>query len=371
MTAAMRIARLEIRSLDIPFKVSFSHSAAERNRTQAVLVTATSTDGVTGYGEGCPREYVTGESIETARRFFLAHRREVGDLSDLEAVRDWVQAHREVIDANPAAWCAMEMALLDLIGKTSRLPFEALLGKPVLEGKFHYTAVLGMDNARVFEKQLGAYLDQGFEDFKVKLGADIEANGEKVKRLKAALGEACRIRFDANNGWRDTDAVIDQLASLDCDFWAVEEPFVVNDYENAARLARALGVSIILDESFQRLAQLAQIADSKEHWVINLRVSKMGGLLRSLELVDACRNLGIRLIVGAQVGETSLLTRAGLLVAHGARNLLEAQEGAFGTHLLEHDLCEPPLMFDAGGWLDTSSLPFTGNPGCGLQVRID
>ena len=366
----MRINSLTMRTLDIPFKMSFSHAAAERSRTQAVLVTATSRDGTVGYGEGCPREYVTGESIESANRFFDTHRREVGELSDLDGIRDWVYAHRGIIDANPAAWCAMELALLDLIGKTKRLSFETLLGQPVLDGDFQYSAVLGADDQRVFQKLLGVYLGMGFEDFKIKLTEDFARNCEKIAILKANLSDEPRIRFDANNCWTDTDMASRQLASLECDFWAVEEPLAMNDYIEFARLAKQLKVRIVLDESFQHIEQLAEISNSIEHWVINLRVSKMGGLLRSLELVEACRVSGIRLIVGAQVGETSLLTRAALVVAHSARDILAAQEGAFGTYLLEYDLCDPPLMFGRGGRLDASSSPIRNAPGCGLQINM-
>ena len=66
----MKIADLEIRKLEIPFKVSFKHASAERSATESILVTAVSDCGQTGYGEGCPRSYVTDESIDSAIAFF-------------------------------------------------------------------------------------------------------------------------------------------------------------------------------------------------------------------------------------------------------------------------------------------------------------
>ena len=90
-------------------------------------------------------------------------------------------------------------------------------------------------------------------------------------------------------------------------------------------------------------------------WIVNIRVSKMGGLIRSLEVLEAARNRGTHVVVGAQVGETSLLTRAALGVARQAGELLFAQEGAFGTLLLEKDVCQSPLMFGRGALLDPSS----------------
>ncbi len=64
-----------------------------------------------------------------------------------------------------------------------------------------------------------------------------------------------------------------------------------------------------------------------------------------------------------------MLTRAALTVANSARDILVAQEGAFGTHLLAHDVVDPPIMFGAGGVLDVVSLALGIAPGFGLQYR--
>jgi hypothetical protein len=93
----------------------------------------------------------------------------------------------------------------------------------------------------------------------------------------------------------------------------------------------------------------------------------MGGILRSLEFLRRARGQGLRVIVGAHVGETSLLTRAALPVASAAGEALVAQEGAFGTHLLTRDVVEPSLMFGAGGVLDVGALG--AGPGWGLAIR--
>ena len=141
------------------------------------------------------------------------------------------------------------------------------------------------------------------------------------------------------------------LDKLNAPLFALEEPLAANQHAALARLAERAAIPIILDESLLRSEQLDALPGSPEHWIVNLRVSKMGGLLRSLELLERARARGIRVIVGAQVGETSLLTRAGLSVAEQARDILVAQEGAFGRHLLMDDVCDPSLQFGAGGVL--------------------
>jgi L-alanine-DL-glutamate epimerase-like enolase superfamily enzyme len=138
------------------------------------------------------------------------------------------------------------------------------------------------------------------------------------------------------------------------------------EYDELAQIATRLGCKIVLDESFLRVSQIDRLAGHPDLWLINLRVSKMGGLLRSLAVVEAARAAHVGLIVGAQVGETSLLTRAALAVANAGRDILVAQEGAFGTLLLERDVCDPPLMFGPGGVLDVAAHPALAQPGFGV-----
>lgn len=362
------IDSLTVQPLDIPFKLSFSHASADRSRTQSVLVTATSNDGLTGYGESCPREYVSGESIESVMKFFHQHQQTVCQITDLSSLYDWVNSHRELIDADPAAWCAMELAILDLMGKSTQQNLETLLGTPALCETFQYSAILGTDSPQVFEKLLLMYLEMGFTDYKVKLMGEQKCDLEKIRILKKNINKSIRIRFDANNCWADADTAYRYLTELDCPFWAVEEPLIKEDYQALGQLAASLHCKIILDESFLRLEQLHELEGTVESWLINIRVSKMGGLLRSLELVEACKSRGIPVIVGAQVGETSLLTRAALTVANYSGDALVAQEGAYGTYLLEHDICEPALMFGRGGKLETGLMSFQNRSGLGIKV---
>lgn len=357
-------------ALSIPFKLAFTHAAASRAATQTLWVAAENADGARGFGEGCPREYVTGESLQGARDFVAAHcdawLREIRDVASLRA---WVSGHRADIDAHPAAWTAVELAILDLFGKAQGHSVESLLGLPPLRGRFRYTAVLGDGAPAAFEAQLARYRQAGFGAFKIKLAGEAQRDSAKARALEAAGIGPAAVRADANNLWRAPEAAIEALRAIAFPFFALEEPLQAADYAGMARVAEALGANIILDESMARVAQLAGLPGPAQRWLVNLRVSKMGGLLRSLGFLDEARRRRLRVIVGAHVGETSVLTRAALTVASAAGEALVAQEGAFGTHLLERDVAEPPLMFGAGGVLDAAMHGFADKPGLGLQVR--
>ena len=97
----------------------------------------------------------------------------------------------------------------------------------------------------------------------------------------------------------------------------------------------------------------------------------MGGLIRALEIARVAEELEIPVIVGAQVGETSLLTRAALTVANTTRRNLLAQEGAFGTLLLKYDIVNPPLGFQKQGQLDPKKLLRPDQYGLQLIYQFD
>lgn len=362
----MRISRLHLTPLEIPFKHTVVHASASRSVTESVVVTVHSTEGLVGMGEGCPRRYVTGESVESVRAFVEAHRRTWEQYSTLSDIQGWAESHETLIDRNPAAWCAVETACLDLLGRVAGCPIETVLSLPSLTGTFRYSAVLGTDNPDTYQKQLSQYLALGFTDFKVKVTGNFPVDRHKIDRLKEPSQADLRVRLDANNLWKTPWEASDYVTRLDYPFWAVEEPLQVGDYEGCRVLSQEVGLPIILDESMLRIEQLRAIQDTPSCWIVNIRLSKMGGLLRSLAIAERAREVGIPIIVGAQVGETSLLTRVALTLANAYRDNLRAQEGAFGTHLLEREVCRPILMFGKGGLLATDS--FRSEPGLGLTI---
>lgn len=368
----MKIANLSLEPLRIPFRVAFKHASAERSAMQSFWAAARSEEGLTGFGEGCPRDYVTGETDASVTAFFEKFRASIMDrVTDFPSLREWNQTHRQDIDQNPAAWCAIELALLDLLARRNNQPVEALLGLPMLSGPFVYSAVLGATDTQQFAATLARYIRLGMRDYKIKLSGDFDRDFGNLAVLRAAGIAPSRVRADANNLWADPGLARAYFKSLDFHFSAIEEPLQAGQFAELSSLAESLATRIILDESIARESQIAQLPGAAEQWIVNLRVSKMGGLLRSLELAEACRAKRLNLIVGAQVGETSLLTRAALIAAQASRDILIAQEGAFGTLLLETDAVQPVLMFGAEGILDIHSTQLDRSPGWGLAPLAD
>jgi len=230
-----------------------------------------------------------------------------------------------------------------------------LLGLPEIDGRFSYTAVLGTTNVTAFRSQLEQYMKVGFRDYKIKLFGMPEIDKQNTHLVGDKLGEGTTLRFDANNLWKNADEAIKYLSNMNANYFAVEEPIDVQDFSGLSKISEMLGKKIILDESFLKRSDFDYLGSSLESWIINLRISKMGGVIRSLEIAEKAKQVGVPIIIGAQVGETSILTRAALTVANTCKDNLVAQEGAYGTHLLSYDLLNPSLMFGAEGVLDVGA----------------
>jgi len=357
----MKVGRIEMTELEIPFRYVFKHAAAERKYTQSLWVVVHSEDGIVGYGESCPREYVTAETIHSAKNAFREIERELFDMDwDIDILKKWVAQHKTFIDNHPAAWCAIELALLDALAKTKDQTIEGVLGALEIRGDFFYTAILGDSSTDLFSQLLTKYLSMNMTDFKLKLSGDQAKDQRRIEMISEACSGNCLIRVDGNNVFRNSEQAVAYCRPFSDYIFAIEEPIKAKSYAQLLEIAKQLDVKIILDESFTVAEDFNALSSQESPWIINVRVSKLGGLLRSLDIVRFARQQHIPVIVGAHVGETSLLTRAALSVASQARDILLAQEGAFGDYFLETDVCENSLRFGMGGCIHSEMLNRSG-----------
>ena len=350
----MSLPDIRIHPLRIPLRAAFEHAGASRDIGESVLVHLYDAEGFQGAGEGCPRSYVSGETVDSCIAFFNQYRESIRCLADVKSLRLWISGHRQEIDANPAAFCAMETAWLDYHARRRGVSLEELLELPSLAGCYRYSAVLGSSRAETFSAMLEAYQQRGFVDYKVKLFGDPAIDGFNTGRIRDVLDGSNSLRFDANNNWDCAEEAAEYMTHLNIGQHPLEEPLKPGSFDAMRKLQGRLATRIILDESCRSRDDLENIACDPHRWIVNIRVSRMGGILRSLEIARTVADCGIPLIVGAQVGETSLLTRAALTVANAFRPHILFQEGGFGTQLLAYDIVTPSLMFDDSGLLCAS-----------------
>jgi len=231
--------------------------------------------------------------------------------------------------------------------------------------------VLGEGSYEQFKAQFGQYVQMGFKDFKVKVSGVLEINKQKIDLFRALDNKDVRVRLDANNLWETPNEAITFIKALDYPFFAIEEPLSANRYNDLRVISKVLKTQIILDESFLREEQFEHIDITTGSWIINIRVSKMGGILRSLDIAKNAKKRNIKVIIGSQVGETSILTRSAITVANEFRDILLAQEGAFGTYLLKEDICNPSIIFGKAGVLSAKQISNLNIHGLGLQIDLE
>lgn len=348
---------LRFATVPIPFRFKFSHAAASRTVAGNVIVLVRDGAGHIGLGEGCPRAYVTGETTEQAKAFLAKHVTDLAKLENLADLRGWIAGHEAGIDECPGAFCAAELALLDLFARRSGTTLEALLGlPPVTDQKVSAVYSASGDGSFSFQRLLFGI--HRTNDAKLKITGNAARDLVRVK----SLARSGRVRVDANNLWPNPTGAIAALAPLTPHIWGVEEPCAARDWTALSAIQAATGLAIIADESVTRLSDLALIPAGLKV-AVNLRISKMGGLLRSLAIQKAARAQGHAIIIGAQVGETSILARAALTLASDA-GALHGFEAGYGAWLLRYDVTTPAIKAKRGF---VASASFRDRSGAGLQ----
>ena len=337
---------MDIYRTAIPMR-SFEHGAATREVAEAVVVRVAFADGQVGWGETHPRPYVTGETIETAARDLAETVWPACRELDFSRAGAFGEIPLRAADGRniQAAACAMDLAA------SGQARFRKLAGGPI---RARVSGVLGSSDPGRTAWRLRLMRLYGLRDFKLKLGLGEEIDAENLRLVHGGLGKAvaagrCTLRVDANGAW-DADSAPQRVAALKrYGVCAVEQPVRAVAAE-LAQLARRCDLPLIADESLLTADDALALSAEPHHVWWNVRLSKNGGLFRSLELATRAVQCGAVLVIGCMVGESSILSAAQrmlLQLCHAPRFV----EGNYGRFLLRDDLTRRSLRFGYGGRL--------------------
>jgi muconate cycloisomerase len=347
--------RLTIYALGIPFVESFKHSTQERSFSDAVVVKLEDDEGNVGYGEGLPRPYVSGETVESmvaylAGTLWPALRDKPLPAPDLAAIEAFIpDLPAPNVVAPTAARAAMELAVLDLTLRRAGRSLAILL--PPVRQKVVYSGVITSGTLEKAVQHARQMKLVGLRHIKIKVGLDDDL--ARVKAIRDVFGPAASLRLDANGAWETPEAARLALeAFVPYDIASVEQPLP----RGADYAALGSPIPVMVDESLITPADAEALAGVVDYF--NIRVSKCGGLQRALQMATKAP----RLQVGSQVGETAILSAAG---RHLAAHLPEVAfvEGSFGTLLLTEDIAANPVKFGHKG-----EAPLLTGPGLGVEV---
>lgn len=364
----MRLIAATVHALHIPFVETFSHSASQRRWSDSVVVRVRDDAGVEGWGEGAPRPYVTGETVELMMRHLardLWPRVAERDLPCVESPADLPAIDAVLGDARlagvvapHAARAALELAILDCSLRRGQRAMACVL--PPRRKIVAYSGVITAGSVERAAQQARHMRAVGFRHVKVKVGGEDDV--DRVARIREALGPDVSLRLDANGAWTPARAREVLCAVARYGIAAVEQPLPRGDLAELRRLRQATGAALVADESAITGDDVDALVREGAADLVNVRVSKCGGLARSLAIATRAVAAGLGVQVGAQVGETAILSAAGRHLAAALPDVAFV-EGSFGTLLLTEDVSVESVRFGHRG-----EAPVLAGPGLGVRV---
>jgi len=354
----VKIRSLETFKITLPFRFSFGHALASRAESSNLLVKITLDNGVCGFGESVPRDYVTGETVAQAEDNVLLKYAPLvlaQDMDEAPAVLDYLRECFQNLGlddiAQGASWCALELAVLDACSRLHGMRFCELIGKVKLD-RVRYGGVIPFGRKKALTAILWFYKLYGFGTVKLKVGAaNLEDDLEKLKLARKIMGEQCIIRVDANCAWTLDKALKAEEAFKPYRVSSYEQPLAAEDWPGLKKLSEAIEEDVVVDESLCTLKQARELAAEKICDAFNVRVSKAGGIMASQEMINIAHNHGMRVHLGAQVGESGILSAAARHLAV-CNESLENYEGSANFFLLKNDICRENLNAGLGGYGD-------------------
>ncbi len=376
----MSLRKLELFHISIPLKTRVKHASHDRIESDNLAVRVTLDDGVEGYGEGVPRPYVTGETVESTfaslatfnfGRYFSG----VDSFEDVVQRLDALELPETAADPRGmignAARCGLELAVLDAYGRRfgrsvgdavriARIPGLALSARPT---RVRYSgAITASSEAREQYSAWKLWL-YGFSQVKLKVGVLGQDDPARLRTLRSILGPRLDIRIDANEAWSPEELVGRVRPLLPFGPSVLEQPVRHGEVDALTDLRPKLGMPVMLDESLCGYPDALRSIARKTADLFNIRLSKCGGILPALTLIGLARRSGIGVQLGCHPGETALLSAAGRHLASNVRGLCYV-EGSYDNHILSENLTGDDLTFGYGGWAPPLQGP-------GLGVRVD
>lgn len=376
----MEIRSVELFHVELPLRKTVRHASHERSSSENLVVRVRLGTEVEGFGEGVPRPYVTGETIETTFRALAS----VDVPSHIGRPRDFagLVQRLEAFDlpenaddprgmAANAARCALELAVLDAYGKhfgesvaaAIRLADVAGLHRTTRPVRVRYSGAVTAESAvreRISAWKMWLY---GFHQVKLKVGVAGQDDERRLRSVRGIVGRRMDLRLDANEAWHPAELIERVRPLLPFSPSALEQPVPHAEVDSLAGLRPRLGVPVMLDESLCGLPDAVRAIERGTADLLNVRLSKCGGIIPTLRIIGLAQRSGLGVQLGCHPGESGLLSAAGRHVASNVGGLRYV-EGSYDRHILAGNLTGEDLTFGYGG----RAYPLKGN---GLGVHVD
>jgi L-alanine-DL-glutamate epimerase-like enolase superfamily enzyme len=373
----VKIVEVQAYHIRVPLRRPIRHASHSRDSTDNVVVRVRLDNGTVGFGEGVPRDYVTGETAEgavallgrssLAAQFGPCYTFDAALVMAEELRLADVPGDERGIGGN-AARCALELALLDAYGKHFNEPLSSVTRKRAPElydpkPEVRYSGVI--TSSRSLKLRLSALVQRiyGFHHMKIKVGIPGYDDAKRLRTIRGCVGAAMDLRIDANEAWSVNEVVSRIKALSPVGISCVEQPVRHEDVACLADVRKQVPEPIMLDESLCGVTDAERAITGKTCDVFNVRLSKCGGFLASLKLAKMAKAAGLACQLGCHPGETAILSAAGRHFAASVGGLRYV-EGSYDKRVVREALGDRDLTFGYGG-----KAPALTGGGLGVNIR--
>jgi L-alanine-DL-glutamate epimerase-like enolase superfamily enzyme len=291
----MKIETIKAYQVDLPLhEGSYKWSGGKSIEVFDSTIVAIETDeGLTGYGEVCPLGpfYLAayGAGVRAGVKELGPHL--IGmDPTRLGEINDRMD---RALKGHPYVKTGLDMACWDILGKTCGQSVCELLGGRFGDD-FHLYRAISQDSPDKMAQRVEDYRNEGYTRFQLKVGAQPLDDIARIRTVSEALQAGDRLVADANTGWLMHDAIRVVRAVRDVDVY-IEEPCA--SYEECLSIRRRTDHPFVMDECINGVSSLLRAHADGGADVVNIKISKFGGLSKAKLARDLCVSLGIAMTI--------------------------------------------------------------------------
>jgi L-alanine-DL-glutamate epimerase-like enolase superfamily enzyme len=357
----MRITGIKTYAVELPLhEGSYKWSGGNFVDVFDSTVVEISTDtGLAGYGEVCPLgpaylpAYAAGARTGIAE---LAPHLLGGDPTALGVIN---QRMDQALRGHPYVKSALDMACWDILGKLSGQSVSVLLGGRFGDDFPLYRAI-SQDTPEAMARKVELYRSQGYTKFQLKVGGNPDTDIERITAAASKLRSGDVLVADANTGWTQHQAIRVADAVRHVDVY-LEQPCL--RYEECLAVRRHTNRPFVLDEVIDDVSMVLRGYHDQAMDVINLKISKVGGLTRARQIRDLCVSLGIAMTIEDSWGG-DIITAAIAHLAHSTPPELLFSSTDFNSYVTVS-------IADGAPQRSNGRLAASAAPGLGIDPRME